>query len=213
MSTPNPVSDLASRGESDAYQEEAALVAALKAGEEAAYAELVRRYGGRLLAAANRLLRDRAAAEDCVQEAFLNAFRAIDRFEERAMLSSWLHRIVVNAALMRLRRRTPEPEEAIEALQPVFDANGERAEEPLWTLPEPEAALAEGQLRKIVREKIDALPENYRTVLMLRDIEEMSGAEAAEALGITEGAVKVRLHRARAALKRLLEPVYREELR
>lgn len=185
---------------------------ALKAGEEAAYTLLVQRYGGRLLAVASRMLRDRAAAEDCVQEAFLNAFRAIDRFEERAMLGSWLHRIVVNAALMRLRRRTPTPEEAIEALLPAFDAEGHRPVEPRWRLPEPEAALRESQLRRVVREKIDELPESYRTVLLLRDIEEMTGAEAAAALGITEGAVKVRLHRARAALKRLLEPIYREEL-
>ena len=183
------------------------LVARLREGDEASYEQLVRTYGGRMLAVARRFLRNQEDARDCVQEAFLQAFGSIDRFEERSSLGSWLHRIVVNAALMKIRAQKRRPEESLDDLLPQFDADGSR--------PEPEAELAvpletlleRSQTRELVRRSIDRLPEGYRNLLILRDIEGYNTQEAAALLGLTSGAVKTRLHRARGALKSLLEPM------
>src|SRR5262249_31794810 len=100
------------------------LVARLRAGDELAFETVVRRHGGRMLTTARRLLRNDEAARDAVQEAFLAAFSAIDRFDGRACLSTWLHRIVVNCALMRLRRQRRRPEESIDDLLPRFAHEG-----------------------------------------------------------------------------------------
>ncbi len=197
-----------SQAEEQAEAEEAELVARLKAGDERAFELLVRRESGRLLAAARRLVRDEAAACDCVQEAFLSAFRAIDAFEPRSSIGAWLHRITINAALMRLRKERRLAETPIDDLLPSFDADGWRVD--LVEVPDsdPESELERRRIRDFVRSKIDMLPEGYRTALVLRDLEGWSTREAAEALGIAEGAMKVRLHRARAALKRLIEPLW-----
>lgn len=188
--------------------EEVELVARLKAGDERAFELLVRCESGRLLAAARRLVRDEAAAYDCVQEAFLSAYRAIDKFEPRSSVGAWLHRITINAALMRLRKERRLAETSIDDLLPPFDADGWRHD--LVDVPDtdPESELERRRIREFVRSKIDMLPEGYRTALVLRDLEGWSTREAAEALGIAEGAMKVRLHRARAALKRLIEPLW-----
>ncbi len=190
--------------------DEAEILASLRRGEQAGFEALVRRYGGRLLATARRLLQNEEDARDCLQDALLNVFKRIDQFEGRSSLATWLHRIVVNRALMKLRERARKGEESIDPLLPEFDARGCRIE-PDWHFRESvEEMLARQQTREAVRDKIAALPENYRIVLMLRDIEELSTAEAAELLGVSEGTVKVRLHRARAALKKLLEPLWQE---
>ena len=189
-----------------AAPDEAALLARLRAGEEAAYAELVRAHGGKLLAVARRMLRSEEDARDAVQEAFLSAFRSIDRFEGGARLSTWLHRIVVNAALMRLRTRRRKPEGPIDDLLPGFLEDGHMAvpAQPWREVPVDEVESAE--LRRLVLAKIHDLPESHRNVLLLRDIEGLDTDEAARALGIAPGAVKTRLHRARQALRGLLEP-------
>jgi RNA polymerase sigma-70 factor (ECF subfamily) len=109
---------------------EADLVARLRAGSDAAYEELVRAQGARLLAVARRLLRSEEDARDAVQDAFISAFRAIDRFEGGSRLSTWLHRIVVNAALMKLRSQQRKPETSIEDLLPRFLEDGHFAEPP-----------------------------------------------------------------------------------
>jgi len=173
---------------------------------------LVRRRGGWMLALAERYMNDRALAEDCVQEAFSNAFRRLASFERKSRLKTWLHRIVVNQALMKLRGRRARKEVGLDSLQPEFDANDCRIEEPWKRILTPEQILSEDRLRSLVLKKIDELPESYRIVLYPRDIEEMTTSEVAEALGLSEANVKVRLHRARAALKRLLEPLLRGEL-
>ncbi len=173
---------------------------------------LVRRRGGWMLALAERYMNDRALAEDCVQEAFSNAFRRLASFERKSSLKTWLHRIVVNQALMKLRGRRARKEVGLDSLQPEFDANDCRIEEPWKRILTPEQILSEDRLRSLVLKKIDELPESYRIVLYLRDIEEMTTSEVAEALALSEANVKVRLHRARAALKRLLEPLLRGEL-
>lgn len=185
------------------------LVRRLRAGDEEAYATLVRLHGGRLLAVARRFFPGTEDARDAVQEAFLSAFQALSGFEENAQLSTWLHRIVVNACLMRIRTRKRKPEEPIEPLLPTFDEFGNRTA-PVAAWPEVHGELERKQVAARVRELIAQLPERYRTVLLLRDIEELDTAQTAEALGISENAVKVRLHRARQALRTLLDPEIRK---
>ena len=191
--------------------DEGALVAALRAGEAAAYEKLVREYGPRLLATARRILRDAALAEDCLQETFLKAFGKIDGFEGRSALGTWLHSILVNQSLMKLRKNKRERHEQIDDLMPQFDSNACRIEAPWSYLATPDELLEQDQTRALVQSKIDQLPESYRIVLQLRDIEEFDTETVAAMLDISPGAAKVRLHRARAALKVLLEPLLRGE--
>lgn len=193
--------------------EDFGLVEALREGDDGAYAVLIRTHGGRLLAVARNLLRHEEDARDCVQEALIQAFRRIDGFEGKAALGTWLHRIVVNQALSKLRSRKARPEDSIDELLPTFDQDGIRIE-PSWPHEEPiDELLARHTTRAVVRAKIEELPESYRNVLLLKDIEDLETSEVAALLGLNEGAVRVRLHRARAALKKLLEPVWRGELR
>ncbi len=193
-------------GMANADRDDAALLARLRAGDEAAYEELVRAYGGRLLAVARRLLRNEDDAGDAVQDAFLSAFRALDGFEGGSRISTWLHRIVVNAALMKLRTKRRKPEQPIDDMLPGFLENGHLAN-PAGTWRElPEDLVGQSELRDLVLASIDRLPEGYRNVLLLRDIEELDTEETASAMGISANAVKTRLHRARLALRELLEP-------
>lgn len=188
--------------------DEQALLAGLRSGDEAAFAQLVEDNTGRLLAVARRIVRNPEDANEAVQEAFLQAFRAIGRFEGESKLSTWLHRITVNACLLRLRHAKRHPEAAIDDLLPHFDETGHRigtdadADWPDDALDQ----LEKHQLGKVVREAIERLPENFRIVVTLRDIEGMSTEETAMALGIRPEAAKMRLHRARQALRTLLEP-------
>lgn len=182
------------------------LVHRLRAGDATAYEAFVRRETPRLLAVARRLLRNEEDAKDAVQDAFVSAFRALEQFEGGCRLSTWLHRIVVNAALMRLRTQRRKPEESIEDLLPQFLEDGHHAQHPHEWRDTAEALLARREDRDFVRACIDQLPEAYRTVLLLRDIEDLDTATAAQALGVSDGVVKVRLHRARQALRTLLAP-------
>jgi RNA polymerase sigma-70 factor (ECF subfamily) len=186
--------------------DEPALVAALRAGHEWAFEIMVRVYGGRLIAVARRFMRSDEDAQDVVQSAYVNALRALHDFENTAQLSTWLHRIVVNTALMKLRSQRRRPEESIEALLPAFGEDGHHVEQfSEWSAPA-DRLLEREETRAVVRACIEALPDGYRLVLILRDIEELSTQETAERLGITATAVKVRLHRARQALCALLRP-------
>ena len=188
--------------------DEKALLEALRSGHEWAFEMMVRLFGGRLLSVARRFTRNDADACDVVQAAYLNAFRALDRFEETCKLSTWLHRIVVNTALMRLRSRRRKPEESIEMLLPVFQADGHHAEQfSDWSAPA-DQLLGQQETRATVRACIQQLPENYRAVLILRDVDELSTQEVAAMLSMTPTAVKVRLHRARQALSMLLRRQY-----
>jgi RNA polymerase sigma-70 factor (ECF subfamily) len=174
-------------------------------GDPQGFEELVRRCGPRMLATARRMLRSEEDAEDAVQEAFLSAFKGMDGFAGEAQLSTWLHRIVVNAALMKLRGKRRRPEASIEDLLPRFDDRGEWLEpQSRWSAPG-EEILERRESRELVRRAIDRLPLSYRRVLLLRDIEDLDTEEAAAVLGISPNAVKVRLHRARQALRTLLE--------
>ena len=198
---------MAEQGDTSPGYGESALVARLQAGDALAFGELVRAQGPRMLAVARRLLRSDDDAADAVQEAFISAFRAIGNFEGGAKLSTWLHRIVVNASLMRLRNRTRHPEISIDELLPRFVEDGQHIDEPReWRSPEPLDALERRETRTLVRGLIDRLPSDYRTVLLLRDIEGLDTKETAELLGVTPNAAKIRLHRARLALRTLLDP-------
>lgn len=182
------------------------LIDALRAGDEAAFESVVREHAGRLLAVARRIVWNEEDARDAVQEAMLSAFRGIHRFEGASGLGTWLHRITVNAALMWVRSRRRRPEQPIDELLPGFLADGHHAS-PLAEWPRSvEVEMAREETRRIVRECIDRLPESYRIVLVLRDIQEMEMEEVSKLLGLTTGATKTRLHRARQALKSLLDP-------
>jgi RNA polymerase sigma-70 factor (ECF subfamily) len=193
--------------------DDAALVTRLQEGDAQAFEQLVRVHGSRLLRVARRMLQSEEDARDAVQDAFVAVIRSIRKFGGNAMLSTWLHRIVINAALMKLRTRKRKPEEDIEALLPRFLEDGHQSPRSLpWSEPA-DAALERTELAALVRRKIDELPDTYRLVLLLRDIEELSTEETAEALGITANAVKIRLHRARQALRTLLDPHMRGEVK
>jgi RNA polymerase sigma-70 factor (ECF subfamily) len=179
----------------------------LRAGDEIAYELLVRTYGGRMLAVARGLLRHDEDARDAVQAAYISAFKGLAAFKGDCQLATWLHRIVVNTALMKLRTRRRKPEESIESMLPTYLEDGHHtADFTEWAL-QADRLLEQKEARGLVRSAIAQLPEAQRTVLILRDIQELSTEEAAAELGITANAVKIRLHRARQALGMLLRGV------
>lgn len=185
--------------------DERCLLAQLRAGDENAFELVVKRHGGRMLATARRFMNNECDAQDAVQEAFTCAFRALDRFNGDAMLSTWLHRIVVNAALVQLRSKKRRGEHPIETLLPRFDQDGEWIDDQVTWTNAAETVLESRDSREMVRRCIERLPEKYRSVLVLRDIEELDTDKAARSLSVTANTVKVRLHRARQALKTLIE--------
>jgi len=189
-----------------------ALLARLRSGEPQAFEELVRQETGKLLAVARRILPTEEDARDAVQDAFMFAFRSLARFEGQARLSTWLHRIVVNASLMRLRTRKRKREESLEPLLPSFQTDGHFVER-FATWDDPLTKLETAETRALVRQLIDELPDGYRTVLLLRDIEGLDTEETAKLLETTPNAVKVRLHRARQALRTLLAPHFTRDRR
>ena len=197
----------AARGEAVAASdpEESRLVAALRAGDAAAFEVVVRRQSGPMLAAARRILASEDDARDAVQEAFVSAYRGIAGFDGASRLSTWLHRIVVNAALMKLRSRRRRPEEPIDDLLPCFDENGAWTSGMAQQPGSPEVLVASRQTRELVQRCIARLPDSHRVVLVLRDIEDRDTGEVADLLGVTPNAVKIRLHRARQALRTLIE--------
>ena len=186
--------------------DEAALVARLRSGDGRAFEELVRTHTPRLLRVARRFLDSEEDARDAVQDAFVAAFRSIREFESNARLSTWLHRIVINAALMKLRTQRRKPEEDIEKYLPRFLEDGHQVERSVAWGESAQTAMERAETCNLVRAAIARLPESYRVVLMLRDIEELSTDEVAELLGTTPNAVKIRLHRGRQALRTLLDP-------
>ena len=194
---------------SHGVDDEATLLAGLRGGDEAAFAKLVGRYSARLLAVTRRLLNQEQDAQDALQDAFLSAFRGLAKFDGDSSLATWLHRIALNAALMKLRTRRRKPEQPIDELLPTYLGDGHRRDPgPAWKALASDAERAE--TRELVRRCIAQLPDSYRVVLVLRDIEELDTAAVAEHLGIEAGAVKTRLHRARQALRTLLDPHFRE---
>ena len=185
---------------------EAALVARLQAGDGGAFETLVRSQTPVLLRVARRLMQSEEDARDALQDAFVSAFRSIGRFASNAQLSTWLYRIQINACLMKLRSQRRRPEQDIEQFLPRFIEDGHQVEPSVPWFESAETILQRAELCRLVRQSIDRLADTYRMVLLLRDIEELSTEETAEILGITANAVKIRLHRARQALRALLDP-------
>lgn len=185
------------------------VISDLKRGDGPSTDNFVRENIGWMLASARRIVRDHSLAEDCIQAAFINVFKNVDDFKGQSSLRTWMHRIVVNQALMSLRARNRLQEEPIDDLLPAFNASGCRLENPLMTLETPESLLVQSQTAESVLSLIDKMPDIYRVVLLLRDIEELSTTEVADMLELSESNVKVRLHRARSGLKKLLEPLLR----
>jgi RNA polymerase sigma-70 factor (ECF subfamily) len=179
----------------------------IRAGDERACEALVRQHGGRMLAVARRFLRTEEDSADAVQDAFLSAFRSLEGFEGNSSLGTWLYRIVVNVCLVRLRARSRTREVRIEELLPTFDQSGRHSHSVRGWEDGTLARLTRAEIRAHVRACIDRLPSPYREVLLLRDIEELDTEQTAQQLGINPGAVKTRLHRARQALRTLLEPL------
>jgi RNA polymerase sigma-70 factor, ECF subfamily len=186
---------------------EADLVAQMRAGDNEAFAIVVRRYTPRLLAVAGRFLRCEEDRADAVQDAFLSAFRSLGSFAGKARLSTWLHRIVVNVCLMRLRSRSRSAEIPLDDLLPSGDGCWQSRELAAPSARTAVAGLASAETRAQVRACIDRLPSSYRTVLVLRDLEELDTERTARTIGTTQAVVKTRLHRARRALRTLLEPL------
>ncbi|MBW2384858.1 MAG: sigma-70 family RNA polymerase sigma factor [Deltaproteobacteria bacterium] len=184
---------------------DAKLLERLRVGDDAAFRELVQTNTAPLLVLARRFLRNEDDARDAVQDAFFSAFRALDKFSGEALLSTWLHRITVNACLMKLRTRRRHPEESIDDLLPGFLEDGRHATPSKPWEGGAEALLESEENRQLVGAAIERLPEKYRTVLILRDIEDYDTEGTAQALGLSVPAVKTRLHRARQALKSLLD--------
>lgn len=187
------------------------LVERLKAGEEAVFEALLARYQGKVYRLAMSFTRNPEDAEEVLQDVFLTVYRKIGSFDGRSAFGTWLYRIAVNAALMKLRGRGPI-QESLEEYLPQFTEDGQHARMVVDWTPGPEEQLLRQERTQVVREAIEALPPDYKAVLVLRDLEGLSNEEAAEAMGISVLAVKARLHRARLVLRGKLER-YMTELR
>lgn len=179
-----------------------ALVAALRAGDEAAYEELLRRYEVKIYSLARGLTRNEHDAQDAVQETLLSVFKNIARFKGESSLSTWVYRITVNSALMSLRRKRHEQKHVtIEDYMPSFDDTGHRvAAVPDWH-PAVDEVLFNKEMAGLLRGFIAELAPEYRTVFVLRDQEELDNEEVAGILNLSVAAVKSRLHRARMYLR------------
>jgi len=179
------------------------VVARVRRGETALFEIIMRRYNQRLYRAARAILRDDGEAEDVVQEAYVRAFTHLDQFAGRAAFGTWLTRIAVHEALARARRRG--------RLQPLGDEGSEGDDMTAFrSAADVEKQAADRELGRVLETAIEALPDPFRAVFVLREVEEMSTAETAAALDLREETVKTRLHRARALLRRALYAGTRE---
>ncbi len=193
---------------SPTHDAEQQLVSSLRNGEDSGFETLVRSYGPQVMAIARRYLRSEADAADCFQNTFIAIFQSVGSFQQKSSFRHWVRGVTVNQCLMKLRKRRRRREESIEHMLPMFDERGIRVE---VAGPRQKAGIGESidaeRRRQFVRECIDRLPENYRLAILLRDIDGYSTREAAAILGIQANALKTRLHRARSALRFMLEPV------
>jgi RNA polymerase sigma-70 factor (ECF subfamily) len=196
----------------DTETSDGALLERLRVGDAAALEPLMERFANRLYRIANGICGSAADAEEVVQDVFLTAFRKASSFEGRAALGTWLYRIAVNTALNKRRGKRAEVEEPLEDLLPTYKEDGHRQGDRSFLLADwsslPDETLLSREGREVVRAAVDRLPQHYRAVLLLRDVEEVSSEEAAEILGETVASVKSRLHRARMALRELLTQTY-----
>jgi RNA polymerase sigma-70 factor, ECF subfamily len=175
------------------------IVARVQAGDRGLFEILMRRHNQRLYRAARAIVRDESEVEDVMQQAYLNAFCHLDQFEARAEFSTWLTRIAINEAFARRRRR--ERTLVSSALEDPGGATG-TAQDAAAPQPSPEHQAYANELHDLIEDAVDALPEIYRVVFMLRDVEGLTTSQTGEGLGLGDEAVKTRLHRARAMMRR-----------
>lgn len=175
------------------------LVERVLAGEKMFFETLMRRYNQRLYRVCRAILRNDTEAEDVTQDAYVRAYQHLDQFEGRAKFSTWLTRIAVNEALARVRRQRRNEE-----IDAMSESSRDLVEQLSSTQNTPEQRTSAAEARTFLENSIDSLPPCYREVFMLRDVEEMSTADTAMVLDLTEENVKTRLHRARALLRKEL---------
>ena len=187
---------------------EMTLVERVRARDAAALEVLMERYSARLYRVAFGITRSHAEAEEVVQDAFLTLFHKADMFEGRAAIGTWLYRVTANAALGRKRGKRAQSEVFLEDCLPRYAADGHRDGDAAWLATDwsatPERELLEGQAREVLERALAELPDHYRAILVLRDVEEVSNEEVAAILGEPLPTVKSRLHRARMALREVL---------
>ena len=188
-------------------EDEHLLVNAAKGGDVAAFEELVNRYEGKILRLTRNITGNREDAEDAMQDAFLKAYAHLDGFQQDSRFYTWLVRIAANEALMRLRKRRPGQLSLDEPIEGDGDLMPRELED--WR-PNPEREYAKAELQALLGEVIEKLEPEFRIVLVLRDIEELSTQETAEALGISVPNVKSRLLRARLKLREKLNRHFRQ---
>lgn len=175
---------------------DAAIIERVLAGERSLYEVLMRRYNTRLYRAARAILGNDRDVEDVMQDAYVRAFQNLGRFEGRAQFSTWLTRIAVNEALARMHKadRIEEWDAMSETRQDAISASRATSD--------PESETASSEVNRLLERSIENLPEDYRAVVMLRDVEQLSTTETAECLSISEDNVRVRLHRGHAMLRK-----------
>ena len=182
---------------------DAALARAVEAGDLRAFEQLMRQHNRALFRTARAILKDDGEAEDAVQEAYLQAYRSIAKFRGEARLSTWLVRIVANEAFGRLRKHARRA-----AIVPIHvdddTAHDVRTESEAPAMDRPDNAALRSEMRHLLESRIDALPDAYRTVFVLRAVEELSVEETAVSLGIPESTVRTRFFRARSLLREAL---------
>ncbi len=197
MNTFNTLRSMPSDASSDAE-----LVSLAAAGNDLAFAQIMRRHNRLLFRTARSILKNDDDTQDALQEAYLRAWRALATFRADARLSTWLVRIVVNEALGRLRRDVAQPARVV-PLNASVDTDGDTLEMQMHANPDeqPEPLALRAQIRQQIEARIDRLPDAFRTVFMLRGVEEMSVEEVALVLGIPEATVRTRFFRARSILR------------
>lgn len=185
-----------------------ALVDRARAGDTAAFEVLVRQYDRQIYRTALHITQNREDAEDITQDVFFKAFQKLEQFQGNSKFSTWLVRIAVNESLMRLRRR--KTSKTVSMDQDVETEEGAIPRDFAEWRPNPEQIFSQGELGDILRKTIAGLPPGFRTVFTLRDIENLSTEETAEALGLSVPAVKSRLLRARLQLRERLSRYFRQ---
>lgn len=188
---------------------EAALVALARSGDQEAFTTLVNRYSGKVFRLAQHITQNQEDAEDVLQEAFLKAYTHLDRFEGNSKFYTWVVRIAVNEALMKLRKR--KSDKLVSLDEPVDTGEEEVIREIAVWEQTPENKFSQTELRRILDESVDELEPIYRTVFLLRDVEELSTEETAEALSLSVPAVKSRLLRARLQLREKLTRLFKRK--
>jgi RNA polymerase sigma-70 factor (ECF subfamily) len=199
----NPNRPTAGDSARDSQAPDGELAARAARGDTAAFETLMRRHNRTLFRTARAILRDDAEAEDALQEAYLRAYRALPGFRAEARFGTWLVRVVANEALMRLRKQARRAQ-----IVPMQSADAtphlEQLSDAAMDLQRPEPSAERAQVRRLLESQIDALPDAYRTVFMLRAVEELSVEETAAVLEIPEATVRTRFFRARSLLREAL---------